>query len=488
MDQVCLIIPPSPFLLDERVFVSLGILKVAAVLEKNGYKTEVLDLSGVQNYTDVVRDYVSSSSTKIYGITSTTPQMPAAYNIRAVLGDFTGVKVILGGPHPTLVGAAYKKEVKKAFRGRAHTAFEKLFHSYDVLVLGDGEKAILRAIQEDCLGVVDGDDPTNDFFLKNQELNESPYPARHLVDLTSYNYTIEGHRATSLIAQLGCPFGCGFCGGRESAMLRRIRTRTTENIVKEIEDLYHTYKFTGFMLYDDELNVNKNMIELMNGISDLQTKLNQKFALRGFIKSQLFTDEQAKAMVKAGFKWILVGFESGSPMILDNMNKKATREQNTRCFHIARNNGLKIKALMSLGHPGESRKTIYETGEWLLQVKPDDFDVTIITTYPGSPYYDDAILHESGDWVYKLPNGDNLYQKEIDYTTTADYYKGDPNGGYKSYVYTDTLSCDDLVAIRDSMEKNLRAELKIPFNPSNAAMRYEHSMGQIPLHILRSSK
>ena len=32
MSTVTLIIPPSPFLLDERVFVSLGVLKVAAVL------------------------------------------------------------------------------------------------------------------------------------------------------------------------------------------------------------------------------------------------------------------------------------------------------------------------------------------------------------------------------------------------------------------------------------------------------------------------
>ena len=31
---VCLIIPPSIFLLDERVFMTLGILKVAAVLEQ----------------------------------------------------------------------------------------------------------------------------------------------------------------------------------------------------------------------------------------------------------------------------------------------------------------------------------------------------------------------------------------------------------------------------------------------------------------------
>src|SRR3954447_1116755 len=40
---VGLIIPPSPFLLDERVFVSLGMLTVAASLERAGYRVAVLD-------------------------------------------------------------------------------------------------------------------------------------------------------------------------------------------------------------------------------------------------------------------------------------------------------------------------------------------------------------------------------------------------------------------------------------------------------------
>ena len=55
--KICLIIPPSPFLLDERVFVQLGILKIASVLEQEDYSVDMIDLSGVENYTDVLTDY-----------------------------------------------------------------------------------------------------------------------------------------------------------------------------------------------------------------------------------------------------------------------------------------------------------------------------------------------------------------------------------------------------------------------------------------------
>jgi radical SAM superfamily enzyme YgiQ (UPF0313 family) len=247
------------------------------------------------------------------------------------------------------------------------------------------------------------------------------------------------------------------------------------------------------MLYDDELNVNKQMIELMDMIAKAQFDLGTTWHLRGFIKSQLFTDEQALAMKRAGFRWILTGFESGSPRILENINKRATLEENTRCAEIAKRHGLKVKALMSIGHPGESRQTVQETLGWLLETKPEDFDTTIITCYPGTPYYDYAVPHESiaGAWTYTYENtGDRLHQIELDYTKVADYYKGDPDGGYKAYVFTDELSSEALVFERDRVERIVRDKLKIPFNPGAPSARYEHSMGQnnrLPKHILKTS-
>ncbi|OGR83859.1 MAG: hypothetical protein A2636_06755 [Elusimicrobia bacterium RIFCSPHIGHO2_01_FULL_64_10] len=495
-EPVCLITPPSIFLLDERVFMNLGILRVAAVLEKLGREVEMLDLSGIENHLDAIRHHAQNSRSRVFGLTATTPQMPAAFAIaRTVREVRPGARLILGGPHITLVCAARKREERLKLRGRATAAFDKLASAFDTLIAGDGEISIAMAVSGDSPAFIDADDPKTDLFLTNAKLNELPLPARHLVDVSSYHYTIDGIPAMSMIAQLGCPYECGFCGGRASPMLRRTRTRSTENVVAEIEHLHKTYGVRGFMLYDDELNVNPKMVELMNAIAALQKKLGAEFRLRGFIKSQLFTDAQAEAMVRAGFRWILTGFESGSPRILKNINKKATQEENTRCLDIARRHGLKVKALMSIGHPGESADTVAETKGWLLRTRPDEFDVTIITTYPGTPYYDEAVPMENGKggrpcWVYTFaPTGDKLYSYEVDYTQVSDYYKGRPDGGYKSYVFTDHLSPDELVRLRDEVERDVRKALDIPFNPSGSVTRFEHSMGQfgadLPPNILR---
>jgi len=487
--RVCFIIPPSVFLLDERVFMTLGVLKVAAVVEKLT-PVDVLDLSGVENYEEVVRDYVASADTEVFGITATTPQMPAVSRIVEVIRTtHPSGRVILGGPHGTLLHAARRLECKKGVMGRASRSFSELEEMFDVIVAGDGEIAIHQAIGHNLHRVIDADDPKTEFFLKDEQLDELPWPARHLVEVDSYHYSIEGKRALSLITQLGCPFNCGFCGGRNSPFLRRVRMRSIGNVLGEVEHLHRKYGVDGFMFYDDELNVNRAIVQMMHGLEEMQDRLGVEFQLRGFIKAQLFTDEQAEAMYNAGFRWILVGFESGSPRILWNINKRATREENSRCMEIAKRHGLKVKTLMSIGHPGESEETVMDTHRWLLEVEPEDFDVTIITVYPGSPYYDEAVSHPSlpGVWVYTY-GGDNLYSVEVDYRLTAEYYKGDPNEGYQAFVYTDLLSSERIVELRDFVERDVRKRLGIPFNPSALALRYEHSMGQsgvLPAYILR---
>jgi radical SAM superfamily enzyme YgiQ (UPF0313 family) len=493
--DVCLITPPSVFLLDERVFMSLGILKVAAVLEAAGSRVEMLDLSGIQNFVEAAADHARRSESSQFGLTATTPQLPAASEIcRAIRRVRPDARVILGGPHVTLVNAAFRRERGLGIDGRAARAMERLRDTFDVLVAGDGEEAVFLACDPDGPALVDADDPASALFLDRERLTATPFPARHLVDVDSYHYSVDGVPALSIIAQLGCPFACGFCGGRESPSFRRVRMRTAENVVAEMAHLYRTTGRRGFMLYDDELNVNRGMLELMELIVRAQRDLGVEFRLRGFVKAELFTEEQAEAMYRAGFRWILVGFESGSPRILQNIDKKATREENTRCLEAARRHGLKVKALMSMGHPGETRQTVAETREWLLAARPDDFDVTIITCYPGTPYYDHAEPDpvRPGVWTYTYDKtGDRLYQVEVDYMDVADYYKGDPDGGYRAYVFTDSLSADDLVQERNDLERRVRGTLGIPFNPRASSVRYEHSMGQmggrLPSQILRVS-
>lgn len=513
MNSITLITPPSVFLLDERMFPNLGILKVGASLEQCGWKVNHVDLSGYKNFGKVMATYAKDVESNLFGLTATSPQLPATVEIAAAIrSSRPDARIILGGPHVTLVYAAKRIETLRKRSGRAHRAAERLEEIFDCLVAGDGEEAVfaacetnVRVIEAD--GFKDEKGEKSPFYLTEQQLEESPIPARHLIDLDSYNFSIEGVRASSLIAQLGCPFQCGFCAGRNSPTLRNIRTRGTDSVVAEMVHMYKEHGIRGFMFYDDEQNlVNKEFLELLEKITKAQKDLKTTWKLRGNVKSQLFKEEQAEAMYKAGYRKVLIGFESGSPRILANIRKQATQEENTRCLDIARRHNLQIKALMSTGHPGESRETLDETRRWLIDTKPPEADFTIITPYPGSPYYDDAVptgeTREGKEtYVYTCVKGfkgeppDKLYQVELDYRTEADYYKGDPNALVISHVWTDYLSPEELVHERNKLELDIRGGLGIPYyrrtDPLDAeAVNFGHSMGQTPIlpsRILRVS-
>lgn len=475
--RVTFIVPPSGFLLDERVFPSLGILRVAAVLEAQGHDVSVLDLSGVEDVVGAVTASVQDRPADVYGITATMPQMPlAAQAAQAARALAPLARLVLGGPHPTLLQASARQERQRGQAGRASRALDELCDLFDVLVCGDGERAMAVAMSEAPPAVVDADDHQSDLFLESSDLDALPMAARHLIDLESYHYTVDGVRAYSVIAQLGCPFGCQFCGGRRSPFLRRIRSRSTAAVLAEVRHLHLQYGACGFMFFDDELNVNRQFIELLDGLDALQTELGVSFRLRGFLKAELVTQPMAQSMYRSGFRQVLMGVESGSPRILQNIRKNATREDNTRAVDRLRRAGIGVKAAMSIGHAGESDETIEASRQWLLQVQPDDFDVSIITVYPGTPYYDDAEPSGAESWTYVDPrSGDRLHMCAVDHLSQVNFYKGVP-GEYQSFVWTDYVTCDGLRMRRDALEDEVRSALSIPAPASVAARRYEHSM------------
>lgn len=208
--HICFVIPPSPFLSDERVFMSLGVLKVASAIEAT-YPVDVLDLSGVANFEDVVTEYTLFKKTFYVGITVTTPQLPATVSIvKTIRQHLPTARIILGGPHITLVYAAYTREQAKGMNGRATTTFLELQELADVLVAGDGEKAILLALEPNPPKVINADDPDSGLFLRNEDLNEMPWAARHLIDVDSYHSSILTVKPILTLISRNTPTGINF--------------------------------------------------------------------------------------------------------------------------------------------------------------------------------------------------------------------------------------------------------------------------------------
>ena len=95
--------PPSEFLIDQRVFLPLGILRVATSLNIK-YDVKFLDLSNQNKYYELIDIFIKNDSLDTICITSTTPQIYMVYKFcKYIKNKYNNIKIILGGPHITLV-------------------------------------------------------------------------------------------------------------------------------------------------------------------------------------------------------------------------------------------------------------------------------------------------------------------------------------------------------------------------------------------------
>lgn len=451
MKSVLLITPPSPYLLSDKAIVPLGILYVASMLREQGYLVEVLDLTGAKNYDKKVLEYAAKNY-DAYGLTATSPDLGQAINILNLIKSVSSTnKVILGGPHATVGPQTCLK------------------YGFDKIVQGDGWTGAKMAIE---------DDSNNKLILAPmfKNFDDVPFPARDLIDMSSYEYYIGGVSATNVMTQLGCPYGCVFCCGRSIPEYRQMRLRSISNVMKELDMLNDKYGFTSFMIYDDELNiVKKRTLELM------QEFKKRKWTFRGYIKTNLFDDETAKAMAEGGAFELSTGVESGSDRILKTIEKQTTYEINKKFVELCRKYGIKSKAFSIVGLPGETYDDVMLTKKWILDAKPDYFTISINTPYPGSPEYDNKEK-------YDLEFG------EIDYATEVASHSTYGKKEWKSFVRTSGLSSEQLVKLRDEIDSDCRKQLGYAFpageggHGSKNADPYEGSMGQgLNDHLLKIS-
>ncbi len=500
--------PPSFFLTDDKVFFSLGLLSIAGVLEQAGHTVKLFDLAGRDNYLDLAKG-VAEHGYDLYGLTATSPQFSYATNIlNAIKSVNSNSHVIIGGPHATMFADLRKKRLQRMSESAVYDSDPNFIslELFDRIVEGE-ELGILEAMKR----IDQNGDKWLYTGILEDHLDKLPFLPRHLIDNKSYlwkddgtpKFDIDGGPATSIISQRGCPFGCNFCSGRNVDQFRNVnsasgnkRAFSPKRIVDELNYINQEFGVTGFMFYDDELNLRiDTTLDLMRALEE-NNKYREKmgehpYVFRGFVKSELFVKhpEVAPAMRRAGFTEILSGFESGSDRILRNyVRKHTTVKTNYECAKLALQNGIRIKALTMVGQPTETLDDIMMTQEHLESIGklsqeygvPWQFDVTVLTPLPGSPIYDWSIPNGGRfreEFSRVLGDGE-LYSRRVDFAVTHAPYKTAP-GENEVHIRTKTLSAKDLLELRDQVDATVRRKFNVAGYERDAPQKdIEHSMGQ----------
>lgn len=399
--DITLIFPTSPFLLNQQVFPPLGILYLSSYLRKSGYNVQCLDLA--------LGHLPDQAKSNIIGISLTTPQRHEAYSL---------VK-------------KYKKEGKLLIAGGAHASHmpeECLEMGFDFVVKGEGERPLANLLGYLIKGVI----PQEKIIEKKGlvPIDLIPFPDRKSINVREYKYRIGGRLATTLMTSRGCPYNCSFC----SKITKGCRIQSAYRTYKEMTYISQVFGFKAFMIFDDIFVVDKQRNRIL---ADLLEPCG--FSFRCFARANLIDGETCRLLWRMGVGEVGIGVESGSDRILRRNLKGTSSKRNLKAFQSLKKRGIRTKAFIIVGLPGESEESIRETEDWIKQAEPDDIDFTIFQPLPGSP-----IFKNPGKWGIKF-----------NYNGSEFWFKGTP-GKYHSNVTTEHLSSERIVELRDELEEKYK--------------------------------
>ena len=326
-------------------FLPMGLLAIAAPLDKKGYEIVIVDPVTDKNYVETVLNNIENAT--CLGISTMTGyQIRGGLEIaRAVKEKYSTIPIVWGGFHPSILPK--------------QTAEHSLV---DIVVVGQGERTfqeLVHCLQDktplkDVLGIVYKE---KDKIIENpprpfENLDNFPSYAFHLVDMDKYIFVSEyATRTTNYVSSYGCAHACTFCA--EMKMFkRRWLPRSVKMVVDDLETLVKKYGVNSVYIQDNNFFQNPERVrELCKEIIKRKLKIAWKDANgRTDILSKM-DDELWSLMKEAGCYGILVGAESGSQEVLNFISKGSTVEDSIIVAKKAQKYGIKVFWSLMLGFP-----------------------------------------------------------------------------------------------------------------------------------------
>jgi hopanoid biosynthesis associated radical SAM protein HpnJ len=283
------------------------------------------------------------------------------------------------------VGPPVTVEPEKILRSKAIDFLIRREFDHQIVAYAKGEKQ-LSELPGVSFRTPDGGYYHNPEGGYIENLDEMPWVTkvyRRDLDFRRYNVPFLHNPFIALYTSRGCPAMCTFCLWPQTHSGHRWRLRSSDDVVAECKWAIENFPGLKEIFFDDDtFNYKRERtIELCRKLE----KLNFTFSCT----SRVTTDEDTlRAMKDAGFRLMIVGYESGDPQILKNIKKGATVEMARRFTKAAHKLGLTIHADFIIGLPGESRASIRRTIDFAKDLDCETVQVSIAHPYPGTEFYD----------------------------------------------------------------------------------------------------
>lgn len=410
-------VTPKDMVLNAVPPIGLGYL--ASALRKIGVEVGILDCIAKDYNFEKFAQYIADFNPQVIGFQAFSNDVHAINTSVALIEKINPeVIVIVGGAHPSGVLEGIFNDIPGidfAFRGESETGLPSL-----IKCLEKGKKEFDSDLLRSISGLIWKDErgeiiANPQFFI--QDLDMLDLPSWDIIDPRTYPKAPQGvifknFPIAPLIITRGCPFPCTFCAGNTISG-RNIRSRSIENIFKEIVLLYERFNVKEFHILDDNFTFKKEFAkEFCREI--LKRGLKFSWCCPNGIRLDTLDKELLILMKRSGCYYISVGIESGSDRVLKDMKKKLSITQVETQINLIKECGMDVNGFFIIGYPTETEKEIKATIDFGTRLPLTRAQFYIFLPLPGTEIYQSLKLKGEIDRL----NWDDVFQSKIPYVSS----------------------------------------------------------------------
>lgn len=220
------------------------------------------------------------------------------------------------------------------------------------------------------------------------DLDDLPEPAWDLIAIDDYSarpiltmsQSLQQRPYAPIMTSRGCPYGCVYC---HKYFGRKVRTRSPEHVVAEMEWLHRTHGVREFHIIDDCFNFDIKRAKTICGtIAERLPGISLVFP--NGIRGDRLDSELLHELRRAGTYKIYFAVESGSPRVQRYINKGMDLEAIERNIAEADRLGITSGGFFMLGFPTETVEEMEETIRFAVRSRLDAANFFKVIPYPGT--------------------------------------------------------------------------------------------------------
>lgn len=374
---------------------NLGLGYLAKQLKNHGHAVDLLDCAKI-NYTHSnFKDYMATRKFDIAGVQIFTCDFTSAWKMIDIVKEINNnIITIAGGPHVSGVPAYTMDTIKNLDYG-FYSESEIGIVKFCDFISGNNSFDI-----SEIPGLIyrnNGEVKVNKHQVI-ENLDSLDFPQWDLINPNTYPHAPHGTFTKSLpvapiITSRGCPYSCKYCGVKTNTG-NRLRKRSPENIISEIELLNKEYGVREIHIEDDNFTFDRErVVKFCNMLLDKELNIN--WACPDGVRLDTLDSELLKLMEKSGCYSFAVGLESGSPRILKDMHRQITVETMIEKVNlVASTTKIEMTGFMMAGYPTETIEDVEKTVKLALSLPLSKVQFSNFMPLPGTKIFDELLLRK----------------------------------------------------------------------------------------------